>query len=79
LAVNLSISGVAVGNRPAVLAALESTITGLASVAGTIELAALWTSVKIADPADDILITVPAADVVAAAGHLPVLGAITWS
>lgn len=78
LPVNLTISGVGSGNRAAVQAALSSTITGLASVAGSIELAALWTSVKIADPTDDVLIDAPAGDVNAGAGQLPVLGVITW-
>lgn len=78
LPVNLTISGVAAANQPAVQAALNSLIMGLASVGGTIELASLWTAAKIADPADDLLITAPAGDVVAAAGQLPVLGVITW-
>lgn len=79
LQVNLTISGVAIGNRTAVQTALQSLITGLATVAGTIELASLWAAVRIADPSDDLLITLPTADVVAAAGQLPVLGTITWT
>ncbi|MDE2098625.1 MAG: baseplate J/gp47 family protein [Patescibacteria group bacterium] len=78
LPINLTITGVSAGNQAAVQAALASTITGLASVGGTIELAALWASVRIADPSDDILITAPLADIVAGAGQLPSLGAITW-
>lgn len=77
--VNLSIKGVSVANQAAVQTALASTIQGLASPGGTIELAALWASARIADPSEDFLITSPTADVVAAAGALPVLGAITWS
>lgn len=77
--VNLTITGVAVANQAAVQTALASTIQGLASPGGTIELAALWASARIADPSDDFLITVPTADVVAGAGQLPVLGTITWN
>lgn len=77
--VNLTIKGVVAANQAAVQTALSSLINGLATAAGgTIELNALWAAIKIADPADDFLIVSPAADVVSAAGNLPVLGAITW-
>lgn len=77
-AINFTIKGVAAANQAAVQAALSSLITGLGSVGGTIELAALWTACRIADPPDDLIIVTPSADVTVAAGQLPVLGAITW-
>lgn len=77
--INMTITGVSAANQAAVQTALSSLITGLATAAGgTIELNALWTAIKIADPEDDFVITAPAADVASAAGSLPVLGAITW-
>lgn len=78
LPLNMTIKGVAAANQAAVQTALNSLITGLASPAGTIDLNTLWAAIKIADPTDDFLITAPAADVVAGAGQLSVLGAITW-
>lgn len=77
--INMTINGVSAANQAAVQTALASLITGLGTASGgTIELNALWAAIKIADPEDDFVITAPAADVVTAAGNLPVLGAITW-
>lgn len=78
-AVNFSIQGVSLANRPIVQAALANQLLSATGPGVTVELNALWAAATSADTTDDFLILSPTADVAMAAGALPVLGTITWS
>nr|WP_247895680.1 baseplate J/gp47 family protein [Azospirillum brasilense] len=73
-----TIAGVPVSYRSAVAEALAAQLRDDGSPGGTVRVAALWAAVRaLGLTAFDI--NVPADDVTATAGHLPTLGAITWT
>jgi uncharacterized phage protein gp47/JayE len=78
-AVNFSIHGVALANRPTVQTALANQLLSAIAPGGIVELNSLWAAATSVDTTDDFLITVPSADIAMAAGALPVMGVITWS
>ena len=77
--INFSIKGVLSANQVAVQTALANQLLSGSAPGALVELNALWAAATSADMQDDFLILLPSADVVMAAGALPVMGAITWS
>lgn len=74
----LSVSPNTAAVKAAVAAELRDLLRRDTKPGGTLPLTHISEAISRADGEDDHLLTVPAADVVSAAGHIPVMGAITW-
>ena len=75
----ISVTPNTVAVKAAVEAELEDLLKRVGEPGGTVLLSQIREAVSIAAGETDNEVTVPAADVVAGAGELPVMGTITWS
>lgn len=77
LTIHLSPNTAAV--QAAVAAELRDLLRRETQPGGTLRLSHINEAISRANGEDDHLLTVPAADVISAAGHIPVMGVITWA
>lgn len=81
-ALNFTISGLNPGTqavKDAIAAELADLLRREAEPGGTLYLSHLREAISLAADEVDHALTAPAADVVSAAGHIPVMGVITWA
>ena len=77
--INMTIQGVAISDRAAVIDSLKSALLNNSSPGKKVLISSLWAAVSKVESVDDFTILSPVADISVANSSIAVLGNITWS